>query len=315
MIQFEFEKTFSLENHDEPRYRYESSFEEDLKTTRTGVSNQIGRTFSHKELVTNASILIDGGDYNWAIVLLEQILTQNPHHQLALEKMAQCAVELGEFPLAIDCYQKLTLVHRSDRYKVALADALYRDRQNDLALDLYLDMKDALSEEDLYLVLRNLGNIYARKGALDEARKYYEKVLRLCPVSDELRVNYGILEIQAGHFDEALKWFRNAVESNGHNDGAWVGLAIIHNEYGDPDLSWANLEKALDINPINKTALNLYFEWGIKNHKIDLVRSRYQTVINRYPHRDDLRISLAKVQFCLGLFKEAKFHINVFFSS
>lgn len=263
-----------------------------------------------EELTANARILMDGHDYEWALQLLERILIQVPYNKWALEKMAQCAIELKEFSLAIDCYQKSTLIYGNQKYRLGLANALYRAEQNDSALDLYFDMKETLTKVDLYCVFRNIGNIYARKKEFDKAREYYERALTLCPVSDELRVNYGILEIQEGHFDKALRWFRKALESNSYNDGAWVSLAILHNQYGDGDLSWANLEKALDINPINETALHLYFQWGLKNYKMKQVEKRYQVAAAQYPYRTDL--FLAKIYFCLGHFKEARSYIDIF---
>ena len=316
MTRLEPEKTSPLKNNFSPSLvdipmGAEMNREVWDNSAREGRTVRSEASFEYEQLMTNANILINEGDYSWAMALLERILIRVPHHQLALERLAQCAVALKEFPLAIDCYQKLVLAY-GNQYKIKLADSLYKAKENDLALDLYLDLKDTLSEKEIYPIFKRLGNIYIRKKEFLEARKYYEKALTICPMSDELRVNCGALELQVGRLDEALQWFQSAVELNSHNDRAWVGLAVIHYKRGDFDLSWANLEKALDVNTSTEITLNLYFEWGMRNNKVGSVVSKYRAAVNQYPHRDDLRMALAKAQFYLDRLKKSKTDTNIF---
>ena len=203
----------------------------------------------------------------------------------------------------------ITWTEGDERYNLQLAQALYQARQYSLALKLYIDRVHQLTGQDLYVASRNLGNIYVHQGELEEAREFYETALRVCPMSDETRVDHGILEAKSKNFNEALEWLRSAVELNRENDRAWVGLAIIHNEYGDLDLAWANLERALDINPINEPALKLYLEWGRREHRLEAVAQKYEAAIEPCPQNNDLRISLAKIHFELGNLKEAKRHL------
>ena len=70
--------------------------------------------------------------------------------------------------------------------------------------------------------------------------------------------------------------FRRAVELNDSNDKAWVGLGLIHREFSDVELSWANIEKALDINPKNESAIRLVAEWAQKDNENEKAISRIE---------------------------------------
>ena len=255
-------------------------------------------------LAKNAIILMRAREYDKAMILLNRILSQDSHNHFALAKMGECTLATKRFPLAINCYQKLVSVCGQKKYKLHLANALYGARQNDLAREIYLEMKNDLCGENLYVASKNLGHIYAQEKNFIKAQKYYEEALNLHPHSGELRIGYGVLEMQSKAeergFDKALSWFRSVVEWNSDSDVAWVGLAIVHNEYGDLEIAWGNLERALDVNPVNEVALRLYLEWGLRNHKLSAIVDRYKEALRQKPDLDILKIQLTKIQFCLG---------------
>ena len=115
---------------------------------------------------------------------------------------------------------------------------------------------------EFYELFKTLGNIFVRRGDLDSAEDNYNKAHRLEPSSDVLQVNFGTLYIQSQKWDEAAEHFRKALGLNPANDKAWIGLAICHRMKGDHELSWGNVEAALEYNPLNETALGLALEWG-----------------------------------------------------
>ena len=257
------------------------------------------RSFDHRELSKNAQLLIKEGELDEAIILLNRLLVQEPQNQWVLEKLGKCSLAVKDFSLAVDCYQRLIMACGGRKYNLNLAHALYGAKQNDLALELYLSIKNQLHGKDLYLAFMNLGNIFFQKKEFSEARKYYKEAIDFCPASDKARVNCGLLEVQAKNFNKALEYFRKAIELNSESDAAWVGLAIVHDEYGDLEIAWANLERALDIHPFNEIALHLYFEWGIRDDKVSAVINKYQSILDQ-PFTSDVLLShLAKIHFCL----------------
>jgi tetratricopeptide (TPR) repeat protein len=105
----------------------------------------------------------------------------------------------------------------------------------------------------------------------------------------------GLVRLASGNKNEAISLFRNAVATNFANDQAWVSLALLHDEMGDRELALANLEKALDANQNNATALKLMAKW----HKRDLQQTQHVMNRVRYylsEHEFDEEISLCYVQ-------------------
>jgi len=70
---------------------------------------------------------------------------------------------------------------------------------------------------------------------------------------------------QKGEFENATLRFQEALELNKLNDKAWVGLALVHKNKVDVPLAWSAIQRALDINPLNVTALRIIIEWGLES--------------------------------------------------
>ncbi len=68
--------------------------------------------------------------------------------------------------------------------------------------------------------------------------------------------------------------FRQAVEINPQSARAWLGLALIHRHYGDHDLAWANLERALDLEPTSSAGMELLLDWSGKDGRVERVAER-----------------------------------------
>jgi tetratricopeptide (TPR) repeat protein len=101
----------------------------------------------------------------------------------------------------------------------------------------------------------------------------------------------GLVQLASGNNNEAISLFRNAVATNSANDQAWVSLALLHDEMGDRELALANLEKALDANRKNATALKLMAKW----HKRDLqqthdVMTRVRYYLSDYEFDEEISL-------------------------
>ncbi len=194
-------------------------------------------------------------------------------------------------------------------YTLAIQAKDYYDKNNfDAAYEIYWQIlqMNVFDSEILFDAYKNLGNIFLQDGDFDEAEELFNKARTVKPGSDSLMVNFGVLEIQRKNMEGARDRFRAALEINSKNDGAWVGLALVHREFGDIELAWGNLERALDENQANQTALTIAMDWGIRDHQLDKAALRIRTFIKEVSDSKDMRLSLAKVLFCSGNFVEAK---------
>jgi Tfp pilus assembly protein PilF len=138
-----------------------------------------------------------------------------------------------------------------------------------------------------------------RQGDFEGAEDYYNKAYTLNPDSDTLLVNFGTLEVQRQDYDKSLYCFRQAVEVNKRNDKAWVGLAMVHAQFGDQELAWANLETALDINPKNRTAVHLLANWGLRDGRFAQSVSVLQSYLGEVDFDEDLSLVLINF-YCSG---------------
>jgi tetratricopeptide (TPR) repeat protein len=92
---------------------------------------------------------------------------------------------------------------------------------------------------------------------------------------------------------------------NPNSDRAWVGLALVHRSKGDFELSWANLERALDLNISNRTALKLIVEWAVRDGRVQAAASRLEGYLAQDGEDAEMAFSLAKCQTLMGRFDEA----------
>ena len=115
-----------------------------------------------------------------------------------------------------------------------------------------------------FFIIKQLANELLKTGRFADAEKYYFEALKIKPSSDIICVNLATLYVQLKKYSSALEFYRKAIYLNTLNADAWLGLALVHNHYGDLDLGWANLKRSLDINGHNEVALKLFVDWSIK---------------------------------------------------
>jgi tetratricopeptide (TPR) repeat protein len=224
--------------------------------------------------------------------------------------MGLCLRDEGRFEEALKCFR--ALARQTIEGQVLVAETYYLSERDDLALASYREVLKRVVEnpDTLFEIYKNVGNIHVRASDFEAAEEYYDKAYTIRPDSDVLMVNYGTLEIQRGAFAEAVARFRHAVELNPANDKAWVGLALVHRQMGDQELSWANLQRALDINGKNRTAIRLICEWGVNDGKWTDTIVRLQSYLQADGNDAEVGFMLAKVFTSLGRFPEARIELE-----
>jgi Flp pilus assembly protein TadD len=173
--------------------------------------------------------------------------------------------------------------------------------QNNLCAEAIQFFEKALlklpeNPEILFEIYKFLGNAYLKLGDIDSAEENYNKAFTLKPKSSLLQVNFGTLAIQRKDWHMVQYHFRQALKHNINQDKAWTGLAIYHNYMGDRELAVANLKKALDLNPCNRTALLLLVNWWPNSSPLDeiiLRLSQYVDVENTDQEMSQVLIKLA----------------------
>ncbi|MCB9024990.1 MAG: tetratricopeptide repeat protein [Bdellovibrionaceae bacterium] len=192
------------------------------------------------------------------------------------------------------------------------ANQAYKQGLDSLAHKLYLQIaaSGSYNSEILFVTYKNLGNILVRSADLDGAEEFYNKAYTLNPDSDVLLVNLGTLEMQKPNLEKALERYRMAVDVNSSNPRAWIGLALVHREFGDLELSWGNLEKSLDIDPCDETAIELMVEWGVKESKFEALIKRLEAFLLINSKNSSIAETYARVLIVGGRLEKARFFIQ-----
>ncbi|HRK07043.1 MAG TPA: tetratricopeptide repeat protein [Pseudobdellovibrionaceae bacterium] len=259
-----------------------------------------------------AALLARHGEYGASEAILRQVLWADSQNREGIEAMGNVLEQQGRFDESLRVFR--ALLRQSAEMtpggvdpRLHVARLLYKLEEDQSALALYSEILSSAipAEDQLFETYKNVGNILCRQGDFEGAEEFYNKAHVLQPKSDVLLVNFGTLEIQRDRLDLAKERFRAALEENPHNDRAWVGLALIHRHKGDFELSWGNLERALDLAPHNRTALRLMVEWAVRDGRLGSAIARLEAHISVNQEDTELIFQLVKALALVGRFAEA----------
>ncbi len=264
-------------------------------------------------LMKNATVLVAAKEGRLAFNILRNVLMRNPEHAPALKMMGECLKAESRYEEALKCFKAYAKIARSTEAHAAVGEILYLVERDEAALATYRDvLKTVITDVNLlFEVYKNVGNIHTRAGDFEAAEEFYDKAYTLRPESDVLLVNYGTLEIQRGAWNEAVSRFRRAVEINPMSDRGWVGLAMVHQTMGDLELAKANIQRALDINSANRTALRLAVDWAAQDQDFSSVITRLQNYVGGAGCEDaEMSFMLARTMVQAGHLRDARVEIE-----
>jgi tetratricopeptide (TPR) repeat protein len=109
-----------------------------------------------------------------------------------------------------------------------------------------------------WLANNNLGDIYMKRGELEDAVAHFEKALASAPTYIETHLNLAIAEMNRGRFDEATRHARRAIELRPQNMCGYHALGDAILRAGKPDVAVHWYREALRREPdFFKAQLNL----------------------------------------------------------
>ena len=264
-------------------------------------------------LMKNATVLMQAKETRLAFNILRNVLMRQPEHAGALNMMGTALKNESRFEEALKVFKAYAKVTRTAEASANVAEILYLCERDEAALATYRDvLKNVITDASLlFEVYKNIGNIHTRAGDFESAEEYYDKAYTLRPDSDVLLVNYGTLEVQRGAWNEAVTRFRTAVEINAQSDRGWVGLALVHHSMGDFELAKANLQRAIDINTSNRTALKLAVDWAQADHKFDFALTVLETYVGGKGFEDaEMAFLFARTLVQAGRFRGARVELE-----
>ncbi|CAK4097343.1 unnamed protein product [Aphanomyces euteiches] len=155
-------------------------------------------------LVANSELAIKRGDFDNAIIMLNNVPQESPAYIKA--QMIKADIYLQhrkEKKMYAECYKELVRLNPTPDTLVRLAEAYIRIQQLDDAIESYRSAL-VLSPNDASLASR-IGHILVKKHDYISAIEYYETALRSAPSQTPLRRDLASLLTSLSHFDQALR--------------------------------------------------------------------------------------------------------------
>ncbi len=113
----------------------------------------------------------------------------------------------------------------------------------------------AVGIDGRYLQARiNLIAAYGKLGRFPEAERHYEAIQGLASDSEELHVNWGVLQAAQKNFSDAAASYRRALEINPHSADTHGDLGVILGELGNADEARSHFRRALQNEPDHRLA-------------------------------------------------------------
>lgn len=264
------------------------------------------------DLLENAEVLIRNGELNLAKNLLGRSLQFYPKNLKLLNFFAEVSVVLEDWPMVAKAYECIVNIENNEDNIIKLSESLQKIGSSKLAKELLLDLlaRQNISEENQFQVYKDLGNLSVGDGDFETAEEFYNKAFAMNPDSDVLLVNYGTLELQRCQLEDAGARFRSALALNTKNARAWLGLALVHKQFGDDDLALGNVIKSLDYDPNNSLAMKTYVEWCVNKGMASEALEKVSEFLEVNDQNSEFALIQSQLFFVVGRFQHAKLAVE-----
>jgi tetratricopeptide (TPR) repeat protein len=209
-----------------------------------------------------AQDLFKNGQYKKSFLNLIKISTEFSNEPEFLRLLSQVQMSLKDFTGQLKTLQVLSHKSQSIEDKVKYMMALLAQGQRNESLDEALKLLTMpLSKAEKVFVFKALIRIYSVENDFEGLEDVCRELHTLGITDAEVSYSHALVEAAKGELDQAIEHLRQAVVDNPAFDTGWAALGLYHYKKGDIELAKANLEKALDINPSNTTALKHISNW------------------------------------------------------
>lgn len=254
---------------------------------------------SHLENVRE--ILLANNENYLANAVLASEIQKNSHDYQKILNLGLGYLQTKTFEPAQTCFRELVRLTQSFEGYYFLAKSQEALGYFEAAKENYLDaiLIPTTRYADLFDAFKNLGNLYLREKNFELAEDFYLKAFALQPDSAQLFVNLGTLEMQKENISLSIERYRKALTLDTKFAPGWIGLALSYAQFGDFEMAWASLLKAVDLDPNNTTALHLMAQWSTKNQSQD---SALEALMKYFDQGGfDTTLSLCFIELCITM--------------
>jgi tetratricopeptide (TPR) repeat protein len=238
--------------------------------------------------------------YKDAFLKLINVSNQMSHDVDFLFLLSEVQKELQDFSARQKTLKVLTSVNPKIEHQLLYMRQLMQNKCINLALDTGL-----LMQTDTHLSLQQktelfdlLSQIYIQENDFEGLSEIIQSYRAENILTEQYYYSQSLLCLNQHNEMTALDHLRQAVLKNHHFDQGWVALALLHDKMGDQELSMANLEKALDANPLNASALKHYSKKSIQSGSVDKAVEKINFYMDHHNFDTEMSSHYAELMKC-----------------
>jgi tetratricopeptide (TPR) repeat protein len=185
-----------------------------IKLKKASVGTSIIQDEASLELLDQGNQFFKDGKYDTALAMYQQFYEKNPAAYQILLNIGDCYREKGEFDKAMENYNKVLELAKSDNVmgvtmtaKTLAAIGLIYLKQNNLeeATKYFKQSVDTAPQDEV--VAFNVGEVFFTNQQLDEAQKYFELASRIKPDWPEPYLKLGYVFLNKNDIPKAIENF------------------------------------------------------------------------------------------------------------
>lgn len=155
----------------------------------------------------------------------------------------------------------------------------------------------------------NLGILYEKLKDFDNARKSYEKAIKISPQED-FYYNLGEVLVELKEWDKALNAFNTVLKSDPKDGNCYFNIGLCYFKKDEINRAMDNFQKAVELNPKDVYAYfylgYIYQNNGLTNFAID----SYKKVLAISPDYSWAYFNLAFISFKNENLEDAKYYLQ-----
>ena len=250
-----------------------------------------------------------------AVDLYEKTLKVDPRNQEAYLALGMIYQDLDNPEKVIGSYNQLLKLYPEDElvyvrvmdgYRNAIQkhpqESIYQEKREDVLTGYeQLGKRKKYTAND-YL---NLGFLYEQVGGYEEAMRFFRKALELAPKHEKALYSLANCYQASGDVKTALVLYERLVRLYPRSSQGYLNMGIIYNALGEVDKARYLYQKAIGIDPNNA---DVYFNLGYLNENAGELREAlndYEKAVEHNPRHAEAYYNMGNVYAVLEQYPEA----------
>ena len=250
-----------------------------------------------------------------AVSLMKKAVSYTPDNHEYRSALATLLFNLDMFGEAADEYEILVKIY-PDRheYNIYLAEAYTRMGEIGKAIDMYDEMENVLGMHEALSMQK-----YRLYATLEQQEKAFEELKKLAgkfPMEARYVLMLGDMYLQQNETEQALNYFRKALEIDPGTPYYPVSMANYYEKIGQRDsaeqqINIALINDRLDIQMKLNILARYIMQLNYSKQDIDGANMLFQTLLDQHPDESQLKLVYGEYLIMQKKYEEALFQIRI----